>query len=128
MRGFETRDEAGVPAWFELHTRGYADAVAFYREAFGWDAHTASDSDELRYTTLGEGEAGLAGIMDATEFLPDGAPAKWHVYFEVEDADATAALATELGGTVVDEPVDTPYGRLATLADPTGTRFKLLQG
>jgi predicted enzyme related to lactoylglutathione lyase len=51
----------------------------------------------------------------------------WNVYFDVEDADATAALAVELGGSIVDAPEDTPYGRLATLADPTGTRFKLVQ-
>jgi hypothetical protein len=127
VRGFESRGEVGAPAWFELHTRAYSESVAFYRDAFGWDAHTAGDTDEFRYTTLGEGEAGLAGIMDAKRFLPEDAPAQWHVYFEVEDADATARLAAEHGGAVVDEPVDTPYGRLATLSDPTGTRFKLLQ-
>jgi predicted enzyme related to lactoylglutathione lyase len=126
--GFEVRGEVGAPAWFELHTRAYGDSVAFYRDVFGWDAHTAGDTDEFRYTTLGEGESALAGIMDASRFLPEGEPARWHVYFEVEDADATAALAAELGGAVVDEPEDTPYGRLATLTDPTGTRFRLLQG
>jgi predicted enzyme related to lactoylglutathione lyase len=128
VKGFEVRGEVGAPAWFELHTRAYDESVAFYRDAFGWDAHTAGDTDEFRYTTLGEGESGLAGIMDASKFVPEDAPAQWYVYFETEDADATAALAVELGGSVVDEPVDTPYGRLATLADPTGTRFKLLQG
>ena len=128
VSGFEIRGEVGAPAWFELHTRAYGESVAFYRDAFGWDAHTAGDTDDFRYTTLGEGEAGLAGIMDASRFRPEDEPASWYVYFEVEDADATAALAVELGGIVVDEPVDTPYGRLATLADLTGTRFKLLQG
>ena len=41
-------------------------SIAFYRDVFGWETHTASDSDELRYTTLGEGESMQAGIMDAT--------------------------------------------------------------
>jgi hypothetical protein len=67
-----------------------------------------------------------AGIMDSSGSR-DESPTMWNVYFEVEDADATAALAEELGGSVVDKPEDTPYGRLATLTDPTGTRFKLLQ-
>jgi predicted enzyme related to lactoylglutathione lyase len=55
-------------------------------------------------------------------------PSSWEIYFQVEDADAKVAETVELGGTVEDEPHDTPYGRLAALADPTGTRFKLLQG
>ena len=126
VKGFEIRGEVGAPAWFELHTGSYDDAVGFYRDAFGWDVHTAADEPDFRYTTHGEGENMLAGIMDASGFREEEA-AKWYVYFQVEDADATAALAEELGGTIVDQPEDTPYGRLATLTDPTGTRFKLRQ-
>jgi uncharacterized protein len=126
-KGFGIHGEPGTPGWFELHTRAYDASVAFYRDVFGWDTHVASDTPELRYTTLGEGEGQLAGIMDATSFLPDGAPAQWSIYFAVEDADATVATAIELGGAVVDAPEDTPYGRLATLTDPTGIRFKLIQ-
>ena len=122
VSGFEARGEVGTASWFELHTDAYDDSVAFYRDVFGWEPHTAADEPGFRYTTLGEGEGMQAGIMDAS-----GSPATWNVYFEVEDADATAGLAKELGGTVVDEPEDTPYGRLATLTDPTWTRFKLLQ-
>jgi hypothetical protein len=33
---------------------------------------TVSDTPEFRYTTLGEGEGQLAGVMDASGFLPDG--------------------------------------------------------
>jgi uncharacterized protein len=127
VTGFGVAREAGAAAWFELHTRAYDDSVAFYRDVFGWDAHTASDQPDFRYTTLGEGENGLAGIMDASAFHPEGAPAEWSIYFEVEDADATVALAQELGATLAHGPEDTPYGRLATLLDPTGTRFKLIQ-
>ena len=46
----------------------------FYRSAFGWETHAVSDSPEFRYTTLGEGENQLAGVMDATNF-PDDATA-----------------------------------------------------
>ena len=126
VKGFEIRGEPGAPAWFELHTRNYGPSVDFYRDVFGWDAHAAGDSDEFRYTTLGEGESALAGIMDATQFMPEDAPAEWSVYFEVENVDATLARAVELGGTIESPAEDTPYGRLATVLDPTGTRFKLL--
>ncbi|HSO01324.1 MAG TPA: VOC family protein [Gaiellaceae bacterium] len=127
VKGFEIRGEPGAAAWFELHTNAYEPSVGFYRDVFGWSPHTMSDTAEFRYTTLGEGEGALAGIMDASVYRPEGGPAAWEVYFEVEDADAAAAQAVELGATVEHEPHDTPYGRLASLADPTGTRFKLLQ-
>jgi uncharacterized protein len=126
VKGFEIRGEPGAPAWFELWTRDYDASVAFYRDVFGWDAHTAGDTDDFRYTTLGEGENSLAGIMDASGFLPEGAPASWSVYFEVDDVDATLEKAVELGGTIDRAAEDTPYGRLATVLDPTGTRFRLI--
>ena len=127
VKGFEIRGEPGTAAWFELHTADYERAVAFYRDVFGWETHTAGDSDDFRYTTQGEGEAALAGIMDSTTYAPEGSPAAWTVYFEVEDADATLEQIVELGGKVEREAEDTPWGRLAAATDPTGTRFKLIQ-
>ncbi len=128
VKGFELRGEAGTAAWFEVHTSAYDASVAFYRDVFGWDTHTMSDEPNFRYTTLGEGDDARAGIMDATVYRPADVPAAWEVYFEVEDADAKAAETIELGGTVEQELHDTPYGRLGSFADPTGTRFKLRQG
>lgn len=124
-QGFGVYDEPGAPSWFELHTRHYDASVAFYRDVFGWDTRTMSDEPELRYTTLGEGERALAGIMDASQFLPDGVPAHWDVYFAVLDTDAALAQVVDLGGAIVLPAEDTPYGRLAQAADPTGAMFKL---
>jgi predicted enzyme related to lactoylglutathione lyase len=125
-KGFGVFGEPNTPAWFELHTRDYDESVAFYRTVFRDEVQVASDSPELRYTMLVDGEAGLAGIMDASAFLPEGAPAHWSVYFGVDDADATLARVVELGGSIVQPAEDTPYGRLATAADPTGAHFKLV--
>jgi len=123
--GFGVVAEPGSPGWFELHTRAYDDSVAFYQKVFGWNTAVASDEPEFRYTTLGEGETAAAGIMDATVF-PEGAPTGWSVYFQVADADATAAKVNELGGAVTSGPDDTPYGRLVACTDPTGAAFKLV--
>ena len=125
QKGFEVTGEVGTPRWFELFTRDYDASVAFYRDVFKWDAHAAGDTPEFRYTTLGEGENMLAGIMDASAFLPEGIPASWSVYFGVADVDAALQTIVELGGKVVRPAEDTPYGRLAQAADPTGTLFKL---
>ena len=66
-RGFGLLAEPGAPTWFELHTRDYDASVRFYQDVFGWDTQVVSDTPEFRYTTLGEGDDALAGIMDATE-------------------------------------------------------------
>jgi predicted enzyme related to lactoylglutathione lyase len=125
--GFTVMNEHGAPSWCELFTRDHAASVAFYRSVFHWETNTVGDSDEFRYTTMqnpgGEGE--LAGIMDARAWLPEGTPDYWSIYWEVDDADATVAKAKDLGGSIVADPEDTPYGRLATVADPAGAQFKL---
>jgi predicted enzyme related to lactoylglutathione lyase len=126
VSGFEIWNEAGAPRWFELHTRDYDATVEFYRDVFGWNTHAYSDTPELRYTTLRAGEQDLAGIMDATQFMPEGAAGSWTIYFGVEDTDAALARIVELGGKVTQPAEDTPYGRLAQAADPTGTAFKLM--
>jgi uncharacterized protein len=125
-QGFGIYDEPDTPAWFELHTNDYDGAIAFYRQVFGWDTHTASDSPELRYTTLGKDEAALAGIMDASAFLPEGARPYWTVYFRVAEVDAAGAKAVEMGATLIQGPDDTPYGRLSVLTDPTGAQFRFM--
>ncbi|MGH8774808.1 MAG: VOC family protein [Jiangellaceae bacterium] len=50
-------------------------------------------------------------------------PAQWSVIFAVDDADATAAKAAELGGAVVVPPVDAPWVRVTVIADPQGATF-----
>ena len=125
-QGFGIFGETGAPSWFELHTTDYATAVAFYRDVFRWDTHVVSDTPEFRYTTLADGESWLAGIMDASGFLPAGVPSHWSVYFGVDNTDAALAKTVELGGAIVVPAEDTPYGRLATATDPTGAQFKLV--
>lgn len=125
-KGFGIHGELNTPGWFELQTRDYDASVQFYRDVFHWDTHAASDSPEFRYTTLGQGDAQEAGIMDCSSYLPEGEAAKWSIYFKVEDADATLAKIVGLGGSIVKPAEDTPYGRLAEAADTTGTSFKLL--
>jgi hypothetical protein len=126
--GLTVLAEHGTASWFELLTRDYKTSVDFYRSVFHWDTKVVSDTDEFRYTILqgpGSNEM-LAGIMDASGFLPEHSPATWSVYFGVDDADAAAARIVELGGSISRAPEDTPYGRLATAADPSGAQFKLV--
>jgi len=123
--GFVTRAEDGAPAWFETLTTSYDDTVAFYRDAFGWDANVVSDTPEFRYTTLGLNENARAGVMDASGFLGQE-PSRWQFYVQVADTDETVARAVATGGEAPVAAEDTPYGRIATLEDPAGIRFCVL--
>ena len=122
----EFTGEPGTPAYFELLTRDYRRAVGFYTDVFGWQGRVAGNTDEFRLTVLAEGKQTIAGIMDAAAFLPEGQADEWGVYLQVADADETLAIVGRLGGTVTQEAMDTPYGRLAGAADPLGVRFKIV--
>jgi predicted enzyme related to lactoylglutathione lyase len=127
-RGFGVLGEPGAPAWFELHTRAYDATLDFYRTVFDWKTEVASDEPDFRYTTLDVAGEQLAGVMDASGFLPEGVPPSWTVYFAVQDADAALSEVVALGGEVVTGAENTPYGRLATAADATGALFRLIAG
>ena len=65
--------------------------------------------------------------MDASGFLASDEPAHWSIYWEVEDAAAAVVKVKGLGGAVVAEAQDTPYGQIATVSDPAGAVFRDLQ-
>ena len=125
--GFTVMNENGAPSWFELYTRDHSSAVEFYRSVFKWETAAIGETHDFRYTVMRDPSAAgeLAGIMDASSFLPEGTPSHWTVYWEVDDMKKTVDKLKSLGGSVVAEPEDTPYGRLAGVADPAGAQFKL---
>ncbi|MHB1088786.1 MAG: VOC family protein [Acidimicrobiales bacterium] len=127
--GFSVLEEHGTPGWFELHTNNFTDALSFYQDVFGVHALTMSDSDEFRYATLrSDTELEVAGIFDASSMLGDSQVPYWTTYWQVDDVDASVQVLRSLGGSVIDGPVDTPYGRIATVADPMGAQFRLRTG
>ncbi|GAA3586164.1 VOC family protein [Klugiella xanthotipulae] len=126
--GFEVFREAGAPSWLELHTRSYAAAVRFYENVFGWRTSEIGRTDEDRYSVLGTWEEPRAGIQDAAATLPDNAPSRWMVYFGVSDVDRAADRVEELGGSVIEPPSDSDFGRVTTVTDPTGAVLRLMRG
>jgi predicted enzyme related to lactoylglutathione lyase len=125
-KGFGLVAEPGATAWFELHTNGFDTAVAFYADVFGWDIHPMSEDPTFRYSTLGHDGTEAAGIMDAANFLPQGVPSNWQIYFNVANTDDSVAVIEKLGGSVIQPAEDTPHGRMALVADPTGATFKIV--
>ena len=115
-------NEPGTVIWNELITDDPA-AVSFYEQVLGLTAATA-DMGGNKYTLLQVGGKEVAGT---TQPQMEGVPNHWHVYFAVTDADATAARITELGGSVMVPPFDTPIGKMAVVTDPQGAVFSLFQ-
>lgn len=126
--GFAVVGEPGAPSWFEFHTHDHGTAVAFYRELFGYDVVTVSDTDEFRYSTfrVPGSDEDLGGLADSRQWLAPGHD-HWAIYWHVADARASAERVQELGGAVTHGPDDTPYGVLASATDPAGAPFKLRQ-
>ncbi|HEX2402679.1 MAG TPA: VOC family protein, partial [Mycobacterium sp.] len=54
----------------------------------------------------------------------DVAP-NWFFFLGADDVDKTVQLVKDNGGSVIRDAEDTPYGRLAAVADPTGAGFNL---
>ena len=53
----------------------------------------------------------------------DGEAPRWSVTFAVDDADAIAERAAELGGEVTVPPFDAPWVRTTVITDPQGASF-----
>lgn len=56
-------------------------------------------------------------------------PPHWMIYLQVDPergTDAVAGQALMLGGSIVTRPFDTPFGRVAVLADPGGAVFSIV--
>ncbi len=142
-RGATIVNEPGSVNFNGLHTRDLDRAKAFYGEVFGWTTlsvpggmtawtlpgygdHLALDRPTIHEEMAALGAPGFEDVVATIALIGDDQPdaqAHWDVTFAVEDADTTAASATELGGTVLVAPFDAPYVRMTVLADPQGGTF-----
>ena len=107
-----------------------AHATRFYTSLFGWDSEELSAGEAGTYTILRRGGKEVAILYRQTpQARAAGASPHWTSYISVEDADATAARADELGGAAVfRKSFDVlQAGRVAAIRDPTGGIVSLWQ-
>ena len=111
--GERTRYEPGTFCWVGLATSEPAAAEGFYASLFGWQAEELLAGAAVSFTMLRQNVAIL--YRQTADARAAGAPPHWTSYISVEDADATAARAGELGGAAVfREPFDVlDAGRVA---------------
>ena len=115
-------NEPGAITWNELVTAD-SSAVAFYEQVLGVTTEKI-DMGSGEYTMFLAGGEQVGGSIGPQ--MP-GVPNHWHVYFAVADADAAAAKVSELGGSVLVEPFDSPVGRMAVVNDAQGAAFSLIK-
>jgi predicted enzyme related to lactoylglutathione lyase len=142
-RGAQVVNEHGSLNFNGLNTRDVDGAKRFYGAVFGWTTldlggaemwtlpgygdYLERDNPGLRERTVEAGAPAefadvVAAITPIAEDQAD-APPHWSVTFAVDDADAAASKAAELGGKVIAPPFDAPWVRMTVLSDPAGATF-----
>jgi predicted enzyme related to lactoylglutathione lyase len=142
-KGATVVNEHGSLNFNGLATRNAEGAKAFYGALFGWETlalpggpmwtlpgygdHLEESSPGLREQMAGmgapEGFIDVVAAMNPIANNDSDTPPHWSVTFAVDDADAAAAKASELGGDVVAGPLDAPWTRMAVIKDPQGATF-----
>ena len=144
IRGAGSVNVPGAWNFSELNTDDVPGATRFYAAVFGWETSEV-DMGAMKGTMVR-----LPGYADFLEqyhpgtkqrhidfgappgftecvawFLPlrEGVLPHWSVTFSIADADAVAAQARELGGSVLVEPYEMPMVRSTVIRDPAGATF-----
>ncbi len=123
--GVGVANETGALTWNEHVSWDFDAGKAFYRAVFGYDYQDVS-GDGFRYAMLMVDGREVGGIGQYLPETPAGTPAVWSTYFAVDDTDAAVASAVEHGGSVVQPPRDSPYGRIGVVTDNQGAVFSLI--
>ena len=119
----------GTFCWVELGTTDQNAAKHFYGSMFGWSFvdYPMGPGDFYTMFKLDGRDAAAAYTLREAE-RSHGVPAHWNLYVAVEDADAVAAKAVALGGTLATGVFDVyTNGRMAVVIDPAGASFCLWQ-
>jgi predicted enzyme related to lactoylglutathione lyase len=125
--GAECFNDAGCMSWNELLTRDPDAALPFFADLLGWTYQAMDLGEQGTYQVCMAGGRPNGGIMAMPATVPDHVPAHWDVYFAVDDVDAAAARATEIGGQILVPPTDIAVGRFTYVSDRQGGHFTLFR-
>ena len=119
--GVQLANEPGSLTWNDNLSRDFDGNKAFYHAVFGYEYDDMS-GDGYQYAAIKVAGNVVGGIGSA----PEGRPPGWGTYFAVADTDAAVAKVTDLGGSVVQPPWDTPFGRTAIVTDNHNAIFSVI--
>ncbi len=117
----------GEYSWHELNTSDHENAWGFYETLFGWKKGDAMDMGEIgtyQMFTTGGGDIPLGGMFNKPKETPG--PPFWLYYVRVDDVHKSVEKVKELGGQVLNGPMEVPGGdHIAQCMDPQGAAFAL---
>ena len=128
----ETPKNPGPPAigeysWHELNTTDHENAWGFYETLFGWKKGDAMDMGEMgtyQMYSAAAGDIPLGGMFNKPKEMPG--PPFWLYYVRVDDVHKSVEKVKELGGQVLNGPMEVPGGdHVAQCMDPQGAAFAL---
>ena len=121
-------NEPGSLCWTELTTSDTAAAEKFYTQLFGWGVKHSAAGAPMEYTEFSVNGQPSIGMMAKPADMPAHIPSYWMPYFQVANADQSAAKIKELGGSIMVGPQDIPgTGRFAIGSDPQRAVFAVFQ-
>lgn len=118
----------GTLCWEDLSTPDVPSARQFYSKLFGWEIMEGTEGQpHSDYLHIKNGEEFIGGVPPAKHRSP-GVPPHWLPYFFVNNCDATAAKAKQLGASLCLDPMTMEgVGRMAVVSDPQGAVFAIFQ-
>jgi predicted enzyme related to lactoylglutathione lyase len=127
--GERTQYTPGTFSWTDLTTTDQDAAKTFYGSLFGWEAEDMPVGDGVFYSMQRVDGKNVAAISPQPQPQREaGVPPMWNSYITVENVDAAADRAKELGATLHAPPFDVmDAGRMAVVQDPQGAFFMLWQ-
>ena len=120
----------GELCWTEIATDNIETCKSFYTNVFGWEIKKSeNENDGMEYLEFGIGakEQGAMFQMNPEWYGGETPPPHISIYVAVDDVDASAGKAFDLGATIVTPPFDVPnVGKMCVIKDPTGGKISLI--
>ena len=119
-------DTHGDFSWCELLTKDVEASKEFYKELIGWTMEDVP-MENSSYTILKANGQPVGGIMKMPPQVPAEAPPHWGTYVTVDDVDAVAQKAQQLGAKILVPPTDVPDARFCVFEDPQGAVLSVIK-
>jgi uncharacterized protein len=121
--------ESGAFVWDDLRTSKPEVARDFYTRLFGFQNESLPEEmgETEGYQTYAHADepwplGGIGPMMGEDDSAP-----YWLVYFQIRDIATALEFVETTGGTIVARDFDSPFGRMASIRDPQGSRLWLMQ-
>jgi predicted enzyme related to lactoylglutathione lyase len=118
FHGAGVEGEPGAMAWCEAYSLRASANAAFYANLFDLRAERL-EAPGMEYYTLHDGNPAVAGVVQIDPKMT-GTPPHWMVYFAVDNITRADGIWQHHGGTLLEGPLDSPYGQIMVARDAQG--------